>query len=161
MGKQTTIHFLSKSELEDIEATNKMAQTAMNAATGKVQVKVRIKAFKFKSAFMEEHFNENYMESPKYPKSGFKGKITNFDQINFSADGSYPAEVSGKLTIHGVTRDIAAKGTIVVKDGKFSVQSAFIVKPEDYNIEIPKLVRDNIAKEIKVSVDCRYEPLTK
>jgi polyisoprenoid-binding protein YceI len=110
---------------------------------------------------MQEHFNENYMESSKYPKSTFKGKITNLDKIDFATDGTYPAEVSGKLTIHGVTKDVAIKGNIIVKDGKFKTVSTFKVKPEDYNITIPNLVRDNIAKEIEVTVDNSYEPFTK
>ena len=110
---------------------------------------------------MQEHFNENYLESPKFPKSSFKGKITNLEQINFEQDGTYPAEVTGDLTLHGVTKTITSSGTITVKDGRFKAESTFIVKPEDYNIRIPNLVRDNIAKEIKVSVVNNYEPFNK
>lgn len=155
------IDFYSSTPMENIKADNDKVASVINITTGDVEFSVLSVAFQFKKALMQEHFNENYMESSKYPKSTFKGKITNLDKVNFKADGTYPAEVTGKLTIHGVTKDISTNGTIIVKDGKFKVQSSFNVKPEDYGIEIPNLVRDNIAKEIKVTVDNSYEPFTK
>lgn len=159
MGKQTTIHFLSKSELEDIEATNKLAQTALNASTGKVQVKVQIKAFKFKSSFMEEHFNENYMESDKYPFSTFEGKIN--EPLDLSKDGEQKVSCTGKLTIHGVANEVTLPCTIKVKGGQVTVSSAFTVKLVDYKIKVPSLYVKNIAEEIAVDVTSVMEPFKK
>jgi polyisoprenoid-binding protein YceI len=155
------IDFFSSTPLENIKADNNKVTSIIDITTGDIEFSVLSMAFEFKKALMQEHFNENYMESSKYPKSIFKGKITNVDKVNFQVDGTYPAEVAGKITIHGVTKDINAQGTITVKEGKFRAQSSFILKPEDFNIEIPNLVRDNIAKEIKVTVDNNYEPLNK
>lgn len=155
------IDFFSSTSMENIKADNDKVTSIVNITTGDIEFSVLSMAFQFEKALMQEHFNENYMESSKFPKSTFKGKIVNLDQINFSEDGTYPAEVNGDLTIHGVTRPVTAKGTITVKDGKFSAASSFTVKPEDYNISIPKLVRDNIAKEIKISVLNNYEPFNK
>ena len=155
------VDFFSSTPMENIKADNNKVMSVIDVTTGDVEFSMLNMAFEFEKSLMQEHFNENYMESSKFPKSTFKGKITNIGQVNFTSEGSYTAEVAGKITIHGVTRDINTKGTIVVKDGKFTVQSAFILRPEDFGIEIPKLVRENIAKEIKVSVDCRYEPFTK
>jgi polyisoprenoid-binding protein YceI len=159
MGKQTTLHFLSKSELEDIEATNKLAQAAMNAATGKVQVKVQIKAFKFKSSFMEEHFNENYMESEKYPFSSFDGKIN--EPLDLSQEGEQKVTCTGKLTIHGVTNDVTLPCLVKVKGGQVTVTSEFKVKLVDYKIKVPSLYVKNIAEEITVDLTTVMEPVKK
>ena len=155
------IDFFSSAKLEDIKADNDKVTSIINTTTGEIEFSVLTIAFQFKKQLMQEHFNENYMETPKFPKSTFKGKIMNLDKINFQADGTYPAEVTGDLTIHGVTKTITTTGTIVVKDGKFKAQSSFTVKPEDYGIKIPNLVRDNIARDIKVTIDNNYEPFNK
>jgi polyisoprenoid-binding protein YceI len=102
---------------------------------------------------MQEHFNENYVESDKYPNATFVGKVINIKNIDFQKDGTYPAEVEGKLTLHGVTKDIKEKGTLEVKDGKIRGISKFLVKPSDYNIKIPSTVMANIAESIEVTVD--------
>ncbi len=107
---------------------------------------------------MQEHFNENYMESDKFPKSNFKGKIDNLSKIDFKKDGTYPAEVSGDLTIHGVTKHITTKGTIVVKGSTITANSKFMVVPTDYGIRIPIIVENKIAKEMQVTVDITYTP---
>jgi polyisoprenoid-binding protein YceI len=115
-----------------------------------------VKSFEFKVALMQEHFNENYMESDKLPKSSFKGKISNLDKIDFKKDGMYPAEVSGDLTIHGVTKPVATSGTIEVKGQTLTAKAKFTVSPKDYNIVIPSLVEDKIAKTIDINVDVPY-----
>jgi polyisoprenoid-binding protein YceI len=117
-----------------------------------------IKGFEFKRALMQEHFNENYLESDKIPKAGFKGKITNLASVDFTKDGIYPVEVSGDLTIHGVTKKITAKGTIEIKGKVVTVKSKFEVVPKDYNIQIPSLVENKIAKEVDVNIDTSYNP---
>lgn len=159
MGKQTTLHFLSKSELEDIEARNTLGKAAMNTATGKVQVKAQIKAFKFKSAFMEEHFNENYMESEKYPFASFDGKFT--EKPDFSKDGEYKVTCSGKMEIHGVSNDVILPCTVKVKGNELTITSEFKVKLVDYRIKVPSLYVKNIAEEIAVDVNSVMEPVKK
>jgi polyisoprenoid-binding protein YceI len=159
--KNGHVDFFSSTPLENIKADNDKVTSVINITTGDIEFSILNMAFQFKKALMQEHFNENYMESSKYPKSTFKGKLVNLDQVNFDVDGTYPAEVTGDITIHGVTKAITAKGTITVKEGKFKAESSFLLKPEDFNIKIPNLVRDNIAKEIKVTVVNNYEPLNK
>jgi polyisoprenoid-binding protein YceI len=155
------VEFFSSTPIENIKADNDKVTSIINVTTGDLEFSILSMAFQFEKALMQEHFNENYMESAKFPKSTFKGKIINLDQIRFDEDGTYPVEVTGELTIHGVTRNISAKGEIIVKDKKFKAESSFVVKPEDYKITIPGLVRDNIAKEIKVTVSNHYEPFNK
>jgi polyisoprenoid-binding protein YceI len=108
---------------------------------------------------MEEHFNENYMESAKFPKATFKGQIANLKDINFTKDGVYNATIEGDLTIHGVTKHITQKGTVEVAKGKIIAKAKFGVKPEDYNIIIPALVKEKIANPLDVSVDITYDPM--
>ena len=103
---------------------------------------------------MQEHFNENYMESDKYPKSDFAGTITNISEINFTKDGTYKAVVSGKLTIHGVPKDVTETGSIVVKGNNATLKAKFAVLLKDYKVEIPSLVADKVAKEAALSIDC-------
>jgi len=106
---------------------------------------------------MEEHFNENYMESDKIPKGSFKGKISNLAAVDFSKDGSYGVTADGEMTLHGVTQKITVPGTVVIKMGLPQVQAKFKLAPKDYNIKIPSLVADKIAENMNVSVDCKYE----
>ena len=108
---------------------------------------------------MEEHFNEDYMESDKFPKGEFKGVITNNAEINYAKDGVYSAKVKGKMTIHGITKDVETTGTIKVDNGKVNANSVFNVLLSDYKIKIPAVVKDKVSNSIKVSVDCQLEPL--
>jgi polyisoprenoid-binding protein YceI len=155
--KNGGISFFSKSPLENIQADNNQVMSVLNTQTGDLQFSVLIKSFHFKKSKMEEHFNEDYMESEKYPKSLFKGKVTNLSKINFAVDGSYAAEISGDLTIHGVTKKVATTGTIVIKSGIATATSAFKVKLADYNVSIPRIVKDNIAEIIDINVSCVYD----
>ncbi len=152
--KNGKISFFSSTPLEDIAATNKSVVSLLDSKTGDLQFAALMKGFEFKKALMQEHFNARYVESSKFPKSEFKGQVTNNSEINYTTNGSYPAKVKGKLTIHGVTKDIETTGTITVKDGKVTLGSVFNVLVADYNIQVEKVYRDNIAKSIKVTVDC-------
>ena len=106
---------------------------------------------------MEEHFNEDYMESNKYPKATFKGTITDLSKVDFTKDGVYKVNVSGDLTMHNVTKpNFSTDGTITIKDGKISANSKFMVELKDYNIKIPKVVASNIAEKIEITVVCSY-----
>ena len=157
ISKTGHIWFYSYTPIEEIEAHNNQSVSILNTSTGDLQFSMLIRSFEFKIALMQEHFNINYMESDTYPKASFKGKITNLDKIDFKKDGTYETEASGDLTIHGVTKPITAKGTIEIKDGIPTIKSKFKVLTADYNIKIPDLVKEKIAKEIEVNVDVTYQ----
>ena len=157
--KTGKIDFFSKASLEDIEAKNKTVTAVIDSKTGAIQFAVQMKGFEFEKKLMQEHFNENYVESDKFPKAEFKGTITNNSEIDYTKDGSYTAKVKGKLTIHGVTKDVESSGTIKVEDGKLDSKSSFNILLSDYDIKIPSVVKDKISNNIKISVDCKLEPL--
>src|SRR5688572_18821627 len=118
--KSGSVNFFSKTPMENIDATNKKATCVIDSKTGQIEIALLMKAFEFEKALMQEHFNENYVESDKYPKATFKGNITNIASVNFTKDGSYPVDITGKLTMHGVTKDMKTKGSIIVKNGKIN-----------------------------------------
>ena len=155
--KNGLISFFSKTALENIKADNNQVLSVLNTQTGELQFSVLTKGFHFPKAMMEEHFNAEYMESSKYPKSTFKGTVADIAAINFTKDGSYPVTVRGDLNIHGVTKSISSTGTINIKTGKINVSSKFIVSPADYNISIPKVYKENIAKSIEITVNCNLD----
>ena len=151
------VSFFGKTAFENVEAVNNESSSVLNAQTGEIGFAILIKGFHFEKALMEEHFNEDYMESNTLPKASFKGKISNPAAVNFARDGAYPVNVDGDMTIHGVTKKIAAAGTIIIKAGLPQVQAKFKIAPKDYNIKIPSLVVDKIAEYMNVTVDCKYE----
>lgn len=153
LTKTGKISFFSQAPLEKIEAHNSQVNCALDSKTGDFVFKVLMKSFEFEKALMQEHFNENYVESDKYPNATFKGKVVNVGQIDFTKNGSYTAEVEGDLTIHGITRPIKKTGTFEVKDGKVNGKSKFTILLADYSISVPAPVVDNIAKEIEITVD--------
>jgi polyisoprenoid-binding protein YceI len=124
-----------------------------------MQFAVLMKGFEFERALMQEHFNENYVESHKFPKGDFKGHVENNGEINYAKDGIYNAKAKGQLTIHGVTKDVETTGKITVKNGKIATVADFIVQLSDYSISIPSLVSDKISNTVKINVDCLLEPL--
>jgi hypothetical protein len=156
ISKTGHIWIYSHTPMEEIEGHNHQVVSILDPATGDLQYSLLVKSFEFKVALMQEHFNENYMESDKIPKSSFKGKITNLNKIDLKKDGIYAAEVSGDLTIHGVTKPVTTAGTIEVKDQTITAKAKFNVSPKDYDIVIPSLVEDKIAKTIDVNVDVLY-----
>jgi polyisoprenoid-binding protein YceI len=156
--RDAKIKFNSDTPMEKIEAVNKSGTCVLDTKTGKMEWKVLIKGFLFEKALMQEHFNENYMESSKFPNATFKGEITNLSEINFVQDGKYNAKVKGKMTIHGVERDVDATGTVKVSKGTVEMLSNLVLKCADYNIAIPAVVKDNIAKEINVAVSAVLQP---
>jgi YceI-like domain len=157
--KSGKISFFSATSVEDISAVNKTAVCLLDSKTGDLQFVVLLKGFEFKKALMQEHFNSDYVESDKYPKSEFKGQITSNSVVNYAADGAYKVNVKGKLTIHNVTKDIETAATITVKDGKIMASAVFNILIADYNITVPKLYTDNISKTLKLTVDCTLDPL--
>ena len=154
------ITFYSSTPVEDIEAVNNAVSSVFDQSTGNIQFSAEIKSFVFEKALMQEHFNENYMESDEYPQAKFAGKITNMNEVDWSTPGDYEVIIEGKLTIHGETKDIRVKGVFrVIDSSNMKAKAEFKVKPEDYKINIPDLVREKIAKEILVKVNMEYKPL--
>ncbi|MFN8289334.1 MAG: YceI family protein [Chitinophagaceae bacterium] len=159
--KNGTIGFdaTSSSSPEKIEGINRSATCVIDTKSGAIQFAVLMKGFAFERALMEEHFNENYAESSKYPKSEFRGKLKDVEDIDFTKDGSYTLKVKGDLTLHGQTKEVETTGTLVVKGGKISAAASFDVKLSDFEISIPGLVADKVAKIAKINVSVSLEPL--
>lgn len=153
------IGFYSHTPLEDIKADNNQVASVLDVSTGEIVFQALIKSFHFDKTLMEEHFNENYMESEKFPKSGFKGKITDFPAVDLKKNGIYNITVEGDLTIHNVTNKVSTKGTLEVVSAGINASSRFNIVPEDYKISIPGVVRDKIAKNLEVTVTVKYAPV--
>ena len=159
--KEGLVRFESDAPLEKIEAVNDKATCVWDTESGAIQVAILIKSFQFEKALMQEHFNENYMESSKFPKATFKGNVTNMDKIDLGADGNYTASLTGEMTIHGVTKEVTTDASIVVEGGAIKGLTTFELAVADYEIEIPKLVRENIAKVVSVDAEFDLKPLDK
>jgi polyisoprenoid-binding protein YceI len=159
MTKTGFISFFSHTPMEDIKGDNNQVASVIDISTGEMVFQVLIKSFHFEKTLLEEHFNENYMESDKFPKASFKGKITNLSTVDFKKNGSYEVQVEGDLTIRDVTKKMSVKGILEVVTGGINTNSKFIIAPEDFNIEIPSVVRENIAKTIEVTVTMKYSPV--
>lgn len=156
--REGTISFYSKTPGEVVAAINKKVTSVIDSETGQIEFSVLMKAFQFEKALMQEHFNENYVESDKYPKAVFKGNIVNKSDVKWAVDGVYPVQITGKMSLHGVTKDLSTEGKLTVIGSKVSGNAEFVILIKDYNIEIPKLVKDKVAESMKVTVDMNYEP---
>ncbi len=152
--KNARINLYSSAPIEDIEATADKGVYVYNAATGELDFSVPIRGLHFPKSLMEEHFNENYMESDKFPKATFKGKIQ--EHPDLSKDGTYPVNVTGDLQVHGVTQTRTITGNLKVSGGVLSMTSEFMVKCADHHIDIPQIVFHNIAESIRVRVAATY-----
>ncbi len=155
--RTATANFYSKAKLEDISAANKQVTMLINTATQAVAVKVPIRSFEFEKALMEEHFNENYLESEKFPEATFSGKISESTPVDWKKDGTYEVNVEGKLTLHGVSKSITEKATLTIKGETISVSCKFQVKLADYGIKNDKL--ENIAEQIDIQIKGELKPL--
>lgn len=134
---------------EEVKATNTKV-TAILKDDGTIASLALTKAFRFKIALMEEHFNENYMESTRFPKATFSGKIANFSLDQLSANDK-EFRIKGKLTIRGVVKIIELKSQIKKLENTITIRSRFTITPEDFGIKIPKIVRNKIAKKVDVT----------
>ena len=154
MTRTGFIGFYSKTPLEDIIAENNQVYAIIDAGGKKIAFSALLKGFIFRKELMQEHFNENYAESDKYPKASFTGDYTG--DVPLTTNGVYKILVKGNLTLHNVTRAITVPATLEVNNGKLSGNAAFKLKPEDFNISIPSIVRDKIAAEmnVRVKIDC-------
>ncbi len=154
VSKNVKADFFSKTAIEDISAKNTTGTSVYLPNKGDIQFSLGIKAFTFPIALMQEHFNENYMESDKFPTASFKGKLDKV--IDLSKDGEYDVKATGKLLIHGVEKDRIIDGKVIVKNGIPSMTTSFKVKCVDHDIDIPKIVTAKIAESLDVNVATTY-----
>ncbi len=157
IAKNAYISFYSSTPMEDILGESNESVTILDAEKGEVIFQAIMTTFHFKRALMEEHFNENYMESAKFPKAKFKGTIEGFKKEMLKGPVS-GIKITGVLSVHGVDKTITVPGTIGLEDGKLVGTSKFKVIPEDYGITIPSVVRDKIGKEMEITVKASYLP---
>lgn len=157
IAKNAYISFYSSTPLENILGESNEVVTILDSANGEIVFQALMTTFHFKRALMEEHFNENYMESTKFPKSKFKGTIEGFKKEMLTSPVA-SIKITGVLNVHGVDKTITVPGTLGLQDGKLVASSKFMVRPEDYGITIPSLVRDKIGKEMEVTVKVNYVP---
>lgn len=149
VGEKCKISFFSETKLENIDATNTVTKPVFNSKTGDFAIQAQQIAFVFKSAFMQEHYNENYVESEKFPYATFKGKVK--EAIDYSKDGTYNISMKGTLDMHGVVLPRTITGTITVKSGVITMDSKFDVKVADHKIKVPSLYAEKIAEVIQVT----------
>lgn len=154
--EKSSITFYSDAAIEDIKAVNSKGSSMINTSTGELVFSIPIKEFEFEKALMQEHFNEKYLESDKYPKAIFTGKL---EGLIYEQSGEQQINARGRLTIHGVTQEIKVPGKIELRDGRIYARANFMVRLETYKIKIPQLLWQNIAEEVEVTVDFTYKPL--
>ena len=153
--KTGQIFFNATGAAVKIEAINNQVDTKFVESTGQIIFGALIKGFKFENQLMEDHFNENYMESTTYPKSDFKGYITNIKSVNFSKNGDYPISVEGTLTIHGVSNKVTTNGTMTILEGTPTIKGEFKIAIKDYGIK-GSYIGDKIASAATIKLNCKY-----
>ncbi|MEP6712241.1 MAG: YceI family protein [Ferruginibacter sp.] len=159
--KTGTVVFFSKAPVENIKAKNNKLLSVWDVATGQIEFSVLMKGFEFEKALMQEHFNENYVESDKYPKATFKGIVETPKNLFSGVDGNYSVVVNGTLTLHGITKPVMIPAKVQVNNKIISASAAFIILLTDYNIKIPAIVADNISNHIQITVVVpSYQPLS-
>ncbi len=156
---ESKVTFDSKTPMEDIHAETTKGKAAINIDTKKIMIKIKMISFKFAKPLMEEHFNEKYVETEKYPDATFTGNIV--ENVNLKVDGTYKVNVKGTLNIHGVEQVRTIAGTITVKGGKVEMKTDFTVKLVDHKIAVPSVVNKNIAEVINVSAYFNCSPVEK
>ncbi len=134
---------------EEVKATSETVTCVLNAKTGEIASQALMKSFRFKTALMEEHFNENYIESDKYPKATFRGKINEFNAASLTADAK-DYMIQGTLEMHGKTKDVSMPAKIRKTDGGIEITSSFSVNTDDFGIEIPSVVKNKVSKKVSV-----------
>ena len=154
--KNASITIFSSALIEDIKAVSSSGVSVYNATTGELDFSVAISSFQFQKAFMQQHFNSDYMESDKYPRAIFKGKIE--EHIDITKEGAYTVNATGELTVHGITQKRTIQGSLTVKNGIVYMASEFMVKCADHNIDIPQILFYHIAESIKITVAATYNP---
>jgi polyisoprenoid-binding protein YceI len=158
-SKSINVNFFSEAALENIAAVTKNGTSVITTTKNEFYFLVPIKSFEFKSSLMQEHFNENYMESDKFPDAKFVGKVN--EAIDWNKDGVYNVTVTGKLTVHGEAKDRTINGVITIKNGTISIQSKFNIACKDHGIKIPSMMTEKIAEVVEVTVNGAYAPFVK
>lgn len=158
ISRQGQVSFFSYTSVENIEAINNQALSILDRESGEIAVQILLRAFVFKKALMQEHFNESYVESDTYPKLFFEGKVIDLDVP--SADDS-PKFIKGEMDFHGVKKEVEIKTVIEVNGENLTLFGNFIVPIDDFNIKVPPLLAPNIAKEIQVKFRFEYVPFKK
>lgn len=154
--EKSSVVFFSDGVIEDIKAENIKTTSIFDANRAELAFLVSNKDFQFPNKLMQTHFNEKYMESEKFPKSLFQGKITGF---SMSSSGPQQVKAVGKFSIHGVTKNMEIPGTMENTGGKILMRAKFMLKLKDFNIVIPKIIWENIAEEVEVTVDFTYRSM--
>lgn len=157
--ESSEVSFFSGTPVEDIEAINRAGTSILNVAKSEIAFRIPISGFQFEKPLMQEHFNENYMETEKYPYASFKGRLS--DSINVSTDTLYNMKASGIINIHGVDHAGTYNGTVETKEGKITLKCEFSVLLKDHRIKVPKVVFANIAEVIAVKAEFQYKPYEK
>lgn len=159
--KSGHIKFYSETPMETIEANNRQVNSAYNHDDGAIVFKILMKSFEFEKALMQEHFNENYVESDEFPNALFQGNIINNSDIDLAIFGEVEVKVKGRITIHGITKDIEAMALMDIQKDKINAHAKMTIDPSDFDIKIPGAVIKNIAKEIEVSINVSLNKLSK
>jgi polyisoprenoid-binding protein YceI len=159
MTRNGHISFFSEAPLENIEAHNRQVNAAFDASSGELVFRVLMKSFQFEKALMQEHFNENYVESDKYPNATFTGTVSNLSEIDLSKNSIYTAVVEGDLTMRGITKPVKETGTFEVNGDELTGKCVFNIQLKDYNITIPRAVASNISETIEIRVDVAMRKL--
>lgn len=149
------ISFFSQAPVENIKADNNKVTSLFSAENGTIAFSVPIKEFQFEKKLMQEHFNDKYMESDRFPRSTFAGKVTGY---SMSASGLQSVRAKGKITIHGIVKEIDIPGTFEMKNGNILIKTKFKVLNKDYGIVIPQLLWKNVSEEIEITIDMTYKP---
>lgn len=153
---KSLVQFYSSAPMEDIAAKNTQAKSAFDVSSGEIVFSVPVSGFIFEKSLMQKHFNENYMESEKFPTAGFEGRLTDFD---INVIGWQPARASGKMTIHGVENIFSCEGKINIQPDGLELEAVFPIELKDYKIKIPKVVFYNIAEVVEVTINFSYEKI--
>ncbi len=157
----TSISFFAGTPIEDIDAKNEKAVSFINLSTGEVIVSITNTAFEFKRPLMQDHFNENYMESAKFPKSEFKGKIDNAGTIAWGSGQQYDVTVTGVLNIHGVEKKRTLPAHVTCDKDRVLADIQFKVPLAEHNIDRPKILWEKLADTVNIRANFRYEPYKK
>lgn len=148
------ISFFQETPVENIDARSTRLLSIINVDNNMIAYKVNMTSFVFEKSLMQDHFNENYVESGKYPTTTYRGIIN--EKIDWTKDGTYNITSTGDMTMHGVTKRITEKGVLVIKNGEISISNFFTIKFTDYNVEIPSLLIKQLSDVVEVTVNCHY-----
>ncbi len=157
MADSCKVSFFSATSMEDIDAVNSISKPVMSTATGDIQISIANQEFIFKSHLMQEHFNEDYMESDKYPHTIFKGKVN--EKIDYTKDGANKVTVTGVMDMHGVQKTITIPGLITIQNGVIFLLAKFDVTMADYKIKVPKVIMgSNLADHVAITFNATMKP---